>query len=94
MIDEQVKQVRSAFENVAQSQGRLLIDAVDHQHLQHQTRLKSTLAQIMERINAEDTVRSRAIIDRLTPVNQTGQVLVTALQDLRDALRNDTLMGR
>ncbi|MEU8825442.1 dynamin family protein [Streptomyces sp. NPDC048636] len=94
MIDEQVKQARSAFESVTQGQGRLLIDAVDHHHLQHQTRLKSTLAQIMERINAEGTIRSRAVIDRLTPVNQTGQALVTALQDLRDALRNDGRMGR
>ncbi|MEV6552298.1 dynamin family protein [Streptomyces sp. NPDC051597] len=94
MIDEQVKQARSAFDSVAQSQGRLLIDAVEHHHLQHQARLKSTLAQIMERINAEDTVRSRAVIDRLSPINQTGLALVTGLQDLRDALRNDALMGR
>ncbi|MEW1636809.1 hypothetical protein AB0469_22365 [Streptomyces sp. NPDC093801] len=93
MIDEHVKQARNAFERVTQSQGRLLIDAVEHHHAQHQTRLKSTLAQIMERINAEDAVRSRAVIDRLTPVNQAGQALVTELQDLRDALGND-LTGR
>ncbi|MEV7546024.1 dynamin family protein [Streptomyces sp. NPDC089915] len=89
MIDEHVKQARNAFERVTQSQGRLLIDAVEQHHAGHQARLKSTLAQIMERINAEDTVRSRAVIDRLTPVNQAGQALVTELQDLRDALGND-----
>ncbi|MEU9101260.1 hypothetical protein [Streptomyces sp. NPDC048361] len=89
MIDEHVEQVRGAFDNVTQSQGRLLLDAVEQHHLQHQARLKSTLAQIMERINAEDTVRNRAVIDRLTPVNQAGQALVTALQDLSDSLAND-----
>ncbi|MFG3284580.1 hypothetical protein [Streptomyces sp. NPDC048111] len=94
MIDEQVKQVRGAFEDVTQAQGRLLIDTVDHHHLQHQTRLQATLGQIMERINAEDTVRSRAVVDRLTPVNQAGQTLVTALQDLRDALGTEALRGR
>ncbi|MFF4496135.1 dynamin family protein [Streptomyces sp. NPDC001546] len=93
MIDEHVKRARSAFENVTHSQGRLLIDAVERHHAQHQARLNATLAQIMERINAEDTVRSRALIDRLTPVNEDGQALITELQELRDTLGGD-LPGR
>jgi hypothetical protein len=93
MIDEQVKQAHAAFENVTRNQGRLLIDAVENHHLQHQVRLRSTLTQIMERINAEDTAHSRTVIDRLAPVDQTGRDLVTALQDLRDALATDPHTG-
>ncbi|MFC9425688.1 hypothetical protein [Streptomyces sp. NPDC056987] len=94
MIDEQVKQARVAFEDVARSQGRLLVDAVESHHVRHQARLRSTLAQIMERINADDTARSRAVIDRLAPVNEDGRNLVTALQDLSDGLRTAPGTGR
>jgi len=86
MIDEYVKQCRSAFEEVTRSQGRMLLDAVENHHRHYQGRLRSTLTQIMERINAEDTAQSRAVMERLAPRDDEGQTLVTALQDLRDAL--------
>ncbi|MFE3598063.1 hypothetical protein [Streptomyces sp. NPDC059142] len=87
MIDEQVKQARATFEDVARSQGLLLVDAVENHHLRHQARLRSTLTQIMERMDADDTAHSRAVIDRLAPVDEEGRRLVTALQDLSDGFR-------
>ncbi|MEV7085400.1 hypothetical protein AB0O07_05750 [Streptomyces sp. NPDC093085] len=86
MIDEQAQRARAAFEEVTRGQGQLLIDAVESHHTHHRLRLKSTLNQIMERINAEDTARSREIIARVSPVDQEGRALITALQDLCDAL--------
>ncbi|WP_165485489.1 dynamin family protein [Protofrankia symbiont of Coriaria ruscifolia] len=84
MIDEQAKQAREDFVDAARSQGQMLIDAVEEHLEQHRARLHATLAQIMDRIDAEDTVASRELVARLAPVEQTGREIVAELRDLAD----------
>ncbi len=89
MIDEQAKQARIGFEEMVRSEGRHLIDAAEELHQRQRARLRATLDELVHRINAEDTTRSRAIVERLTPVDEAGQAISTGLQDLLDRSRAD-----
>jgi hypothetical protein len=82
MLDGLADQARASFTEVAHGQGQLLIDAVGAHLAQYQDRLGSTLVQILERIESKDIARSREIIARLTPVDQAGRQIITALQGL------------
>ncbi|WP_307524786.1 dynamin family protein [Streptomyces umbrinus] len=88
MIDEQAKQARNGFEEMVRGQGRLLIDAAEEHHQRHRARLRSTLDEVVHRINADDTARSRAIVERLTPVDEAGHAVATRIQDLLDRNRS------
>jgi hypothetical protein len=89
MIDEQAKRARIGFEEMTRGEGRRLIDAVEEHHQRHRARLRSTLDAMVQRINAEDTARSRTIVERLTPVDEAGQAVATGIQDLLDRNRTD-----
>nr|WSY55208.1 dynamin family protein [Streptomyces sp. NBC_00886] len=89
MLDEQAKQARIGFEVMVRSQGRHLIDAAEEHHNRHRSRLRSTLDELVHRINAEDTARSRTIVDRLEPVDEEGRGIVTEIQEFLDLNRTD-----
>ncbi|WP_369169091.1 dynamin family protein [Streptomyces sp. R28] len=89
MIDEQTKEARAGFEEMVRNDGRRVIDAAEEYHHRHRSRLRATLEEIVQRINADDTARSREIVARLTPVEERGQAIATDIQDLLDRNRTD-----
>lgn len=82
LIDGQADQVRDAFVAVAREQGNVLIDAVEAYLAQHRLRLQRTLAQIVRRIEAPDSVASREIVARLGPVEESGREIIAGLREL------------
>ncbi|WP_275946905.1 dynamin family protein [Streptomyces sp. T21Q-yed] len=89
MIDEQAKEARTGFEEMVRNDGRRVIDAAEEYHHRHRSRLRATLEEIVQRINADDTARSREIVARLTPVEERGRAIGTDIQNLLDRNRTD-----
>ncbi|MFJ6379465.1 hypothetical protein ACIQI7_05565 [Kitasatospora sp. NPDC092039] len=88
-IAGQVLTAQNDFRKVAEQQGLLLIDAVENHIQQYRNRLHATLHQIEARINAPDIVRSRELVDRLTPLNDQGRELISSLMDISDQARSE-----
>lgn len=81
-LDQQAQDARTSFVGVAGEQGRLLSDAVAAHLAQHRARLRSSIRQIEERIEAPDVAASRELVARLEPVDRTGQELIDKLAGL------------
>lgn len=87
LIGSQADEVRDAFVAAARTQGTELIDAVETYLAQHRLRLQRTLAGIVRRIEAPDSVASREIVARLGPVVASGHEVISGLGDLGDEAR-------
>ncbi|MEU4234957.1 hypothetical protein AB0F17_62690 [Nonomuraea sp. NPDC026600] len=88
MLDRQAQNARDGFNEVVRDQGRMLIDAVEENISEHRTRLEAALAQINDRINAPDTVRSRDVVTYLTPFDQEAEQITTELLRFSHAHRD------
>jgi hypothetical protein len=82
LIDSQADRARLDFGVAARERGVMLIDAAQTYLDRYRARLQATLIQIQARIDAPDNVASRALVARLTPVNNSARDLLTELRGL------------
>ncbi|NSC22769.1 hypothetical protein FM076_16975 [Streptomyces albus subsp. chlorinus] len=93
-LDQQAQDARADFVEVAGKQGQLLCDAVATHLAEHRARLRSSLHQLEERIQAPDVASSRALVAQLEPVERAGQELIDALDSLSHQARSAHPAGR
>lgn len=88
MLDQQAQNARDAFNEIVRDRGLMLIDAVESNISEHHTRLEAALAQINDRINDPNTVRSRDLVTYLTPFDQEAEQIITELLRFSHAHRD------